>query len=94
MENYELIIVKLLASLLANQSSDAVQELQFKALIQLRGYLQHYKRLNYRGDLLSDIAEKKVAMILQTTSKKEMEKVLKQHEPRYKGPRRRTDLLE
>ena len=75
MENYELIIVKLLARLLANQSSDSVQKLQFEALIQLRAYLQHYKRLNYRGDLLSAIAEKKGAMILQITTKTEMEKV-------------------
>ena len=41
MENYELIIVKLLAKLLANEGSDTVQKLQFEALIQLRAYLQH-----------------------------------------------------
>lgn len=85
MENYELIIVKLLAKLLANEGSDTVQKLQFEALIQLRAYLQHYHRLNYRGDLLSAIAEKKGTMILQTTSKTEMEKVLKPHAPRYNG---------
>ena len=85
MENYELIIIKLLAKLLANESSESVQKLQFEALVQLRAYLRHYKRLSYREDLLSVIAEKKGAMIMQTTSKAEMEKVLKPHAPRYNG---------
>lgn len=85
MENFELIIIKLLAQLLATESSETVQKLQFEALVQLRAYLKHYKRLGYREDLLSAIADKKGAMILETTSKTEMEKVLKPHAPRYNG---------
>lgn len=71
--------------LVSEKKTDRVKELQFSALGQLRSYLRHYKSLGYMDSLLYAIAEKKGKLILEVTSKSEMDKLMKPHCPHFDG---------
>ena len=84
--DYNLVLAPLVIELVTQEGEvDAVRELRLNALNQLSKNLNHYKQLGYINRLLYAIAEKKGKMIMETTSKTEMEKVLKVHAPHYNG---------
>ena len=62
-----------------------VQELQFTALQELQAQLQYYAKHGYHKRLITGIAEKKGAMILKTTSKADMDRVMHPRPPHYNG---------
>lgn len=71
--------------LVSEQKPDKVRKLQFSALRTLAGHLRYYKSLGYMDSLLYAIAEKKGKLILEITSKTEMDKLMKPHAPHYNG---------
>lgn len=76
------------AELLASADvSDKVKELRFTALRELQGQLASYKRLGYAEDLLYNIAERKSWMILEVSSKADMQKLMKPSLPYFDGNR-------
>ena len=62
-----------------------VQELQFTALQELQAQLQYYAKHGYHKRLITGIAKKKGAMILKTTSKADMDRVMHPRPPHYNG---------
>ena len=84
--DFKLAIVPHIAELITQEGvADNVRELRWDALMQLTRQLNYYKSLGYIDRLLYAIAEKKGKMIMETSSKTEMEKVLKPHAPHYNG---------
>lgn len=81
----EFILAELLADIITGEMSDKLRELRFSAAMTLRGYLNRYKKHNYLDKLLVGIAEKKSKMIMEITSKSEMDKMLHPHAPTYDG---------
>ncbi len=85
-EDYMFYLIPYIAEIIAaDKLTDTQRTLQFEAIMRLQGILNHYKKLGYRADLISKIAEKKGAMILTVTTKSEMLQVLKPDCPRYDG---------
>ena len=84
--DFNLAIIPHIAELITQKGvADNVRELRWDALMQLTRQLNYYKSLGYIDRLLYAIAEKKGKMIMETSSKTEMEKVLKPHAPHYNG---------
>ena len=84
--DFNLAIIPHIAELITQEGvADNVRELRWEALMQLTRQLNYYKSLGYIDRLLYAIAEKKGKMIMETSSKTEMEKVLKPHAPHYNG---------
>lgn len=84
--DFNLAIIPHIAELITQEGvADNVRELRWNALMQLTRQLNYYKSLGYIDRLLYAIAEKKGKMIMETSSKTEMEKVLKPHAPHYNG---------
>ena len=83
---YEIPLIFTLAEIIASdKKSDKVIELQFSAVRTLAGHLNYYKSLGYTDSLLYAIAEKKGKLILEITSKAEMDKLMKPHCPHFDG---------
>ena len=92
MYDYDLLIIMRIAEVLMDEESpEKVRELRLKALGGLRGQLEHYKGLGYIERLLNGIAEKRVAMIMKTTTKTEMDRVMMPKAPHYNGAEFITD---
>lgn len=84
--DFNLAIIPHIAELITQEGvADNVRKLRWDALMQLTRQLNYYKSLGYIDRLLYAIAEKKGKMIMETSSKTEMEKVLKPHAPHYNG---------
>lgn len=84
--DFNLALIPLVAELASQQDiSDSLRTLRLNAIGQLTAHLNYYKKLGYIDRLLYAIAEKKGKMILETTSKTEMEKLLKARAPHYNG---------
>lgn len=83
--DYILVIVPFIAEIIAADMPDKVRELRFNAIRQLQSRLAFYKELGYMESLLCAIARKRAEMIMRTTSKTEMEKVMSVHCPHYDG---------
>ena len=84
--DFNLALIPLVAELASQQDiSDSLRTLRLNAISQLTAHLNYYKKLGYIDRLLYAIAEKKGNMILETTSKTEMEKLLKARAPHYNG---------
>lgn len=84
--DFNLAIIPHIAELITQEGvAGNVRELRWDALMQLTRQLNYYKSLGYIDRLLYAIAEKKGKMIMETSSKSEMEKVLKPHAPHYNG---------
>lgn len=83
--DYTLVIVPFIAEIIAADMPDKVRELRFNAIMQLQSRLNFYKELGYMKSLLCAIARKRAEMIMRTTSKSEMEKVMSVHCPHYDG---------
>ncbi len=85
-KGYEIPLVFLFSEILvSDKKSDRVRELQFSAVRTLAGHLNYYKSLGYMDSLLYAIAEKKGKLILEITSKAEMDKLMKPHCPHFDG---------
>lgn len=67
------------------KASDKIKELRINGLLELNSYLQYYKNCGYMESLINKIANKKVKMIMQITSKSEMKKMLKPSCPYFNG---------
>ena len=83
---YEIPLIFTFSEIIASdKKTDRVKELQLSALGQLRSCLRHYKSLGYVDSLLYAIAEKKGKLILEITSKTEMDKLMKPRCPHFDG---------
>lgn len=71
--------------------SDEIKELRINGLLELNRCLEYYKSCGYMEKLINKIAEKKVKMIMQITSKSEMKKILKPSCPHFDGNKFITD---
>ena len=69
------ITVAFVKILMSNDISDKVKELRLSALKELYNYLEYYEESGYLDKLINKIAEKKISMIMETTTKEEKEKV-------------------
>lgn len=83
--NLDLILCRLLAEIICEDVKDNVRALHFDALKQLQGQLQFYKERGFLSKLLCGIAEKRGEMILKTSSKAEMKRVMRPSAPHYDG---------
>ena len=83
--DYDIPIIFALAEVIAGDMSDKVRIIRFDGIKRLQSILAFYQKLGYRSELLYGIAEKKCRMILSTSSKEKMDRVLKPRCPRYDG---------
>ncbi len=86
MPEYEITLLKLFTEIMLDETiSDKVRELRFGAMKTLWGQLVHYQNLGYMERLLTSIAEKKSEMIMRTTTKTEMDRIMKPRAPHFNG---------
>ncbi len=87
MEKYELVILDAIATVLADSAgSSKVRALRITALRNVLGILKHYEAHIYDSEkLLLPIAVKKSQWILEATTKKEMDEIVKPPRPVYSG---------
>lgn len=86
MNGAEIKMIMLFAeAVTSEEKTDRIMQLQFSALQELQGQLRYYEKRGYSNKLIEAIAEKKGRMILQTTNKAEMEKILHPDNPHYNG---------
>ena len=83
--NADIILIPYFAEVIVGDKPEKVQTLQFSALRQLQARLHYYDQRGYSDKLINAIAEKKAEMIMQTTTKTEMDKVLHAPAPHYTG---------
>ena len=83
--DYVIHLVPILAEIICEDVTDRVRELHFSAYKKLHAHLNFYKERGYCQKLLCGIAEKKGNLILEITSKAEMERLMKPHAPHYNG---------
>ena len=83
--DYALFLIPTLAEIICEDVTDRVRELHFSAYRQLQAHLNFYKGRGYCEKLLCGIAKKKGQLILKTTPKAEMEKLMKPRAPHYNG---------
>lgn len=81
----DVILIPYFAEVIVGDKPEKVQSLQFTALRQLQARLHWYSERGYQDKLINAIAEKKSEMIMKTTTKAEMEKVLHAPAPHYTG---------
>lgn len=81
----DVILIPYFAEVIVGDKPEKVQSLQFTALRQLQSRLHWYSERGYQDKLINAIAEKKSEMIMRTTTKAEMEKVLHAPAPHYTG---------
>lgn len=85
-EGFDIPLILFFSEVLVSEKKpDKVRKLQFSALRTLAGHLRYYKSLGYMDRLLYAIAEKKGKLILEITSKTEMDKLMQPHYPNYDG---------
>ncbi len=86
MKDVEVSMIMHFVELITKESiPPRVQELQFTALRELRAQLHYYAQRGYHKRLISGIAAKKGALILNTTTKADMDKVMPPKPPHYNG---------
>ena len=81
----DVILIPYFAEVIVADKPEKVQSLQFTALRRLQARLHWYSERGYQDKLINAIAEKKSEMIMRTTTKAEMEKVLHAPVPHYTG---------
>ena len=81
----DVILIPYFAEVIVGDKPEKVQSLQFTALRQLQARLHWYSERGYQDKLINAIADKKSEMIMRTTTKAEMEKVLHAPAPHYTG---------
>lgn len=84
--DFEMVIFYTFMEILLDEdASDDLKELRMAALKKLQTSLTHYHRLGYIAQLTTAIAEKKCRMIMDATSRTQMQKFLKPRCPHYDG---------
>ena len=83
--DYVLFLVPILAEIICEDVTDRVRALHYSAYKKLHAHLNFYKERGYCEKLLCGIAKKKGALLLEVTSKAEIEKLMKPHAPHYNG---------
>ena len=63
------ITVAFVKILMSNDISDKVKELRLSALKELYNYLEYHEESGYLDKLINKIAEKKISMIMEITTK-------------------------
>ncbi len=92
--SYEIPLIFAFSEILvSSDNTDHIKELQLSALGQLRSYLRHYQSLGYMDRLIYTIAEKKCKLLLEITTKADMEKLIKPRCPQFDGNKFVTDEL-
>lgn len=71
--------------ILDDNSSNDVRQLRREALEEITDLLIYYKNRCYSPSLIDKIAEKKCEMILKSTTKEEMDKIVHPHNPHFEG---------
>lgn len=85
-QDFDISLIFALSRIIVDENvSDHVRELRFDALAKTNGYLQHYKEHHYLPELIDKIAEKKCEMILQATTKAEIDRIIHPRCPHYNG---------
>jgi len=86
--DFNLALLPALVELIAAVNvASRIRELRLSALWQLHGQLARYKELGYTENILYDIAEKKGWMILEISSKEEMDRLMRPRVPHFDGNR-------
>ena len=86
--DHALIVISYFAEVLADDTiTDKVAMLRLAALRKLMGQLYRYKERGFTESLLCVVAKKKGELILETSSKTELERVLVPRAPHYDGNR-------
>lgn len=83
--DYVLFLIPTLAEIICEDVTDRIRKLHFSAYRLLQAHLNFYKERGYCEKLLCGIAKKKGQLILKTTSKAEVEKLIKPCVPHYNG---------
>ena len=83
--NIDVVLILIFVQVIMGERTDKVLALQFSALRELQVILHYYEQRGYSPELIGAIAEKKGQMIITTTTKAEMEKVLHPPAPHYNG---------
>lgn len=82
---YEVTIAMAIGEVVTSEADERIFKLRLSALGELNGRLRAYEKLGYITELVNPIAEKKCAMIMEATSKAEIEKILTPRCPHYDG---------
>ncbi len=81
----DFILIEAISKVIVGDMKDNVRLYRFEALQKLRGILNFYSNLGYMDELISRIAEKKVALILSSTNKSDFTQILRPRPPAYDG---------
>ena len=82
---YEFTIAMAIGEVITSEADERLFKLRLGALGELNSRLRAYEKLGYIPELVNPIAEKKCAMILEATSKAEIDKILTPRCPHYDG---------
>ena len=86
--DYTLVLLPFFAEMCTKPAeSEKITKLRKEAIWQLYRQLAEYKQRGYIESLLSSIAKKKAGMIMNVTSKTEMEKLMNPRPPYFDGNR-------
>lgn len=83
--DYEIVMCVLYAEVIAEEMPEQYRILRMEALGRLRRTLAQYKERMYHDKLLAGIARKRGQMILDATSKKQIERILNPKAPHFDG---------
>lgn len=82
----DVILIPRIAEVISSEDTpEKVRALRLSALRDLKGQLAYYQNLGYAERLIQGIAEKRSAMIMRTSTKTEMQKVMTPRAPHYDG---------
>ena len=84
-DDYNLVMCALIAEVITAEMPEKYRELRMEAISRLNGILHQYANRMYCSKLLAGIARKKGKMILEATTKADMERILHPHAPHYDG---------
>ena len=85
--DFSVVIAAFVAEILTAEMSDKMQKFRFEAMGQLQSRLTHYRKLGYIEELLCTIARKKSVMIMNASSKTNINKVMSLPSPSFNGNR-------
>ena len=85
------VVAYIAKAIMDDTISDKIRELQVSALRKLTGQLNYYEERGFSEMLLCAIAEKKGKLILETTTKLEMDRVVSPRAPHFNGNRFTSD---
>lgn len=84
-DDYNLVMCAILAEAIAGEMPEKHRELRMEAISRLNGILHQYEKHMYCAKLLAGIARKKGKMILEATTKTDVERILNPRASHYDG---------